>query len=410
LNSWKSDVDILHAAQYDGRYGGFSKGHLHVDRDDRLWLPLTVYFPDAEQRTDAWAPVQKNTVLISEDKGLIWSFTDQPFPGPSHNRVTLSDETIVEVGGSGYLRYPRTEVERLEEDGYHVWDLGPENDYCAIVYGMWQKRSTDGGNTWEKREIHQQLPHFAHFVARGPLRLLDDGSLVYFAYGCTPEERIPVEEDPTAATEGFLHRYGHGRWSAYCVRSDDSGETWQSIRAADGRLSPSVHGFNETFPIIGNDGSMFVVLRTELGSHAYSVSSSDGGRTWTEAVQTPIRAKHPLPTLLRDGAIVCSYQRRFAAPFGVRARFTSDRGETWGEEIVLRDDILLSDGLAESDTVEFSDGTLFTAFQATKPDDQGRQRPFVAGTRWTRDYRGPFVPGFEIPEPGEKFNAEGNDQ
>ncbi len=197
MNAWKNDSDILHAAQYDGRYGGFSKGHLHVDRDDRLWLPLTVYFPNAEQQTDAWAPVQKTIALISEDKGLTWRATDQPCPGPSHNRVTMPDDAIVEVGGSGYLRYPRTEIERLEEDGYHVWDLGPENDYCAIVYGMWQKRSTDGGNTWERREIHRQLPRLAHFVARGPLPPLDDGSLVYLAHCCTPGGRIPLGGDPT---------------------------------------------------------------------------------------------------------------------------------------------------------------------------------------------------------------------
>jgi len=381
-----------------------------VDQDDRLWLPLVVYFPDAEQRTDAWAPVQESIVLLSEDKGLTWEITDRPWPGPSHNRVTMPDGTVVEVGGSGYVRHPRTEVKRLEEEGYHAWDLGPENDYCAIVYDLWRRRSTDGGTTWETREIHQQLPFFAHFVARGPLRLLDDGSLVYLAYGCTPAERIPIGEDRAATVEDRLHRYGHGRWSVYCVRSDDGGDTWQAVRAADGRLSPSGHGFNETFPIITGDGNMFVMLRTELGGDAYSVSSSDGGTTWGEAVRTPIRAKHPLPTLLRDGAIVCSYQRRFAEPFGVRARFTPDLGATWSKEIVLRDDIPISDGLAEPNTVEFGDGSLFTAFQAKKSDDEGRPRSFVGGTHWTSGYRGPFVARLEVPESSQKFNSEGDDE
>ena len=190
------------------------------------------------------------------------------------------------------------------------------------------------------------------------------------------------------------------------MRSENGGQTWQSIRAADGRLSPTVHGFNETFPVIESDGSMFVVLRTGLGMDAYSTSSSDGGRTWTEAGRTPIRAKHPVPTLLRDGAIVCSYQRRFAAPFGVRARFTDDRGATWSEEIVLRDDVPISDGLAEPDTVELSDGTLFTAFKAKKLDDRGSEWPFVAGTHWTRNYLSPAVPELEAPGRSEKLNTE----
>ena len=196
---WKLDVDILRSPQYEN----VSAGLLHIDEQDRIWMTVNISF-DASQTSDAGWFVASSIVLISEDQGLTWQITDQPWPGPSHNRVTMPGGTIIEVGGSGYVRYPRTEVKRLEKEGYHVWDLGgkeaagPGNrgeagsgqNFCAIIYDMWQKRSTDGGKTWEKRDIYKQLPFFAHFVARGPLRLLEDGSLVYFAYGCTPEERI----------------------------------------------------------------------------------------------------------------------------------------------------------------------------------------------------------------------------
>ena len=70
----------------------------------------------------------------------------------------MPDGAIIDVGGSGYLRYPRTGVKRLEQEGYQVWDLGPKDDYCAIIYDLWRKRSTDGGKTWQKREIHKQSP------------------------------------------------------------------------------------------------------------------------------------------------------------------------------------------------------------------------------------------------------------
>ena len=396
---WKIDVDILRSSQYEN----VSVGLPYLDEQDRLWLPVNISF-DASQTTDAGWLVADSVLLVSEDKGLTWEITDRPWPGPSHNRVTMTDGTIVEVSGSGYSRYPRTEVKRLEEEGYHAWDLGPKDDFCAIIYDLWQKRSTDGGKTWEKRDIHTQLPFFAHFVARGPLRLLDDGSLIFLAYGCTPEERLPVKEDHTATVEGRFHSYGHGRWSVYCVRSDDGGETWEAVRAADGGLSPSVHGFNETFPIVNGDGNIFVILRTELGEFAYSVKSSDGGRTWSEPVQTPIRAKHPWPTALADGTMVCTYQRRFAVPYGVRARFASDNGQTWSEEVVLRDDIPLSDGVCTVNTVEFRDGTLFSVFQARKYDDKGRGWPFVGGCRWTKSYRRPYGPKLEVPAAGEKYN------
>ena len=403
--AWKIDYDILHSAKYDGRYSTFSKGHLRVDQDDHLWMPLTILFPGDDNTTDAWSPLSKQVTLLSKDSGRTWKITKRAPSNPIANRITMPDRTLLEVGGSGYFRFPRTKIQQLEQKGYQVWDLGPQEDYCAIIYDLLVKRSADGGSTWQERAIHEQLPFFAYFVGRGPLRRLKDGSLIYFGYGATPAERVPIKEDPTSTTKDRLHRYGHGRWSVYCIRSEDQGETWQAIRAADGRLSPLAHGFSETFPIINSDGQIFVLLRTGLGSHAYSISSADGGRTWTKATQTPIQAKHPLPTLLRDGTIVCSYQRRFAPPFGVRARFTSDYGKTWTEEIVLRDDVPLSDALAEPTTVELADGTLFTAFQGKKLDDQGRPWEFIGGCHWSRNYRRPWSPKLEVPQPTRKFNA-----
>jgi len=396
---WKLDVDILHAANYAGDYATLGKGHVHVDAQDRLWLPVSVLFPDKQSTTDAFHPREKQILLLSRDKGLTWTISEQPSPAAIHNRVTLPDGTLIELGGSGWLRYPRSEIKRLQDTGYYVWDLGEKEDYCAIIYDLWMKRSTDAGRSWEKRPIHKQLPFFAHFVARGPLRRLDNGTLIYLGYGYGKDDR-------KFNADSENNRWESGRSHVYCLRSTDDGKTWKAIRAADGRLSPSAQGFTETFPIIGGQGKLFLMLRTGLGSPAFIVSSSDSGQTWTKAVRTPINAKHPLPTLLDDGTIVCSYQRRTAPPFGVRARFTSDRGKTWSAEIVLRDDVPTSDALSEPDTVEFSDGTLFTAFQGKRFDDQGRQQQFIGGSHWSRDYRRPFSPKLKVPPPRKKFNSK----
>ena len=396
---WKIDVDILHATGYGDRYESYSKGHVHVDQRDRLWLPVSVYFPDDEANTDAYQPLVTRIMLISDDKGLTWKTTDRKSPAPGHNRVTLADGTLVELGSSGWIRYPRTQIKRLQKQGYYVWDLGKNNDYCAIIYDLWQKTSTDSGKTWQKRWIHKQLPFFAHFVARGPLRLLDDGTLIFLGYGYGKQGR-KYNADPKSIM------WENGRSHVYCVRSTDAGKTWKAVRAADGKLSLSEHGFSETFPIIDGDGRIFLMLRTGLGRPAFVVSSADGGQTWLKAKQTPIPAKHPLPLRLRDGTVVCSYQRRTAPPFGVRARFTSDLGKTWSKEIVLRDDVPISNALAEPNTVQFSDGTLFTAFQALKIDDRGRPRPFIGGCRWSPNFRRPYVVKLKIPKRTRKFNSK----
>ena len=222
--SWKLDYDILHSATYQGHYSTFSKGHLKVDQDDQLWMPLTILFPGDENTTDAWSPLARHITLFSKNRGRTWEITSPAKTTPVANRVTMADRTLLEVSSSGYFRFPRTEIRQLEQKGYQVWDLGPQEDYCAIIYDLIARRSTDGGKTWT-------------------------------------------------------------------------------------------------------------------------------------------------------------------------------------EEIVLRDNIPLSDALAEPTTVELADGTLFTAFQGKKLDDQGRPWEFIGGCHWSRDYRRPWSPKLEVPQPTQKFNA-----
>ena len=114
-DGWKVEVDILHGATYEGKYGGFSKGHVHVDRNDRLWLPIQVYFPDEEANTDAYAPRVSSIVMISDDRGRTWSITKQKSPALARNRVKLPGGVIMELGSSGYIRYPRTEIKSLQK-------------------------------------------------------------------------------------------------------------------------------------------------------------------------------------------------------------------------------------------------------------------------------------------------------
>ena len=322
---WKYDVDILRSRQYEA----MAQGQVHCDEDDNLWLHVGISF-DAKTTTDAYIAQETGVLLLSEDRGLTWTMTDRPHPRPpGADRVTLPDGTIVTTTSSGWVRYPRTEIERLRQQRYYVWDLGEELDFCAVHKDMWMSRSRDGG------------------------------------------------------------------------------DTWALITIADGTLSPSPVGFGETYPVVYGDGRVFVMVRTELGHHAYCVSSAAGGSTWTQPRKTPIRGKHPRPTLLRDGTILITYQRRFALPYGVRARFTPDHGETWSEEVIIRDDIPVSDGLHQPNTVEMSDGTLFTTFDAKKYYDDGTELPFVGGSRWTRTYRRPLGPKLAVPEPAEKYSDQG---
>ena len=388
---WKYNVDILRSPQYEA----LGQAHLYCDDGDHLWLPVTISF-DAKTTTDAWIAQRKDVLLLSEDKGLSWRITDRRHPNPPDNRQTLPDGRIVRTETGGWVRYPRTEILRLKKQGYYVWDLGEKQGYCAVIKDMWMHRSRDGGKTWQKTPLHEQLPAFAHFVPMS-LHIFGDGRLLNFAYGYPPELRRA--DSPIG-----------GLSSVYCLRSGDGGETWKLAMIADGKLSPTRRGFNEAYPVVYRDGRALVLLRAGAGAPVFFVSTDDFGETWREPRITPISAKHPRPTLLRDGTILVTYQRRFARPFGVRARFTTDFGKTWSDEIVLHDDISVADGLHQPNTVELSDGTLFTAFDAKKYDDQGRPWPFVGGIRWSRNYRGPHGPKLDVTKPSEKFNSKRPDE
>ena len=389
---WKYDVDILLGCQYTP-----SRNNVYYDEEeDRIWLQVGAVFAaeSAGDHTDAYAARSTHIILVSEDKGLTWEITDREWPAPPPNRATLTDGTILEFGSNGWERHPRSDIERLTQEGYFVWDLGEESVYCAIIYNLWMRRSTDGGKTWEEKPIHKQLPFFAHLVGRFNLTVLADGALVFFAYGYGKEARY--------SGRGGLG----GRSSAYCLRSTDAGDTWNLVMMADGKHSPSDHGFTEIFPVVCGDGRILSMLRTELGQYAYAVRSFDGGKTWSQPEQTPIRAKHPDLRLLKDASFLCTYQRRFQEPLGVRARFTSNMGQTWSEEVIIRDGIPISDGLASPLTLELSDDTFFTLFNAQKYIDDGTKTGFIGGSRWTRDYRRAYGPELPAPPLTPKFNVD----
>ena len=403
---WKYDLELLSSPQYV-----VNNEQLFCDREDRLWARILLNFGE---NTDAYHARSTHIVIVSEDGGVGWRVARVPWPGRRNDRSALPDGMLVETGTHYWQRYPRSDIPRLEKRGYYVWDLGPAANYCATLSDMWVRRSTDDGKSWNAFPVHRQFGFFSRLAVNSPprQRLLQDGTIVTFAHGYQPVDR---------STESDLG----GRNHPFILRSGDAGQNWSMIRMADGAQSPSPRGFNEIYPVVWSDGRIFAMLRTAAGGRSFAVSSPDGGLTWSAPRPTPIYAKHPNPTELADGTLVCSYQRRTAPPFGVRARFTADGGITWSDERILRDDIRIADGLVQPTTVEMSDGTLFTIFTAYRVTDGGSRQSFIGGTRWTRKRqpidglrskrqairrRGSWSPVFPLPPLKPRHNGGQADQ
>lgn len=389
--SWKYEVEIISDGQY--RVSVYqAMDSLVCDDNGRLWLRLGLVFPDEQNSaSDFYWPRVTLRYMVSDDMGLTWRFTDEPRPVPPDTRSTLPDGTIVETGShcwprDRWERYPPSMLPELQRRGYRIIDMSKRGGFYAVIYDMWARRSTDGGQTWKYIPIHEQLPFMATFVEHKYQRLLADGTIVTVALGG------PKADEPR---------------NSYMLRSSDGGLTWDLVTMADGKYAEGVAtGFCEPYPVVYPDGRIMTLLRTRLGHPAYMVRSDDGGKTWTKPAKSPIISKHPTVTPLSDGTIVCTYPRRYGRPFGIRARFTSDMGRTWSDEVVLADNFEISDGLAFPITVELPDGTLYTAMHGKRYLEGEKIQSFVFGARWTRSYRQPAAPKMPVPDRLPKFNAD----
>jgi hypothetical protein len=211
------------------------------------------------------------------------------------------------------------------------------------------------------------------------------------------EEPIPVDCDPLprAGTSdavlelpnGYLIMgiygadYGDNVCRAYSVISSDGGKTWgdPALIAADpeGKIS-----FEEPGLTLTEHGHLVALIRAgEPGTYEYlyQARSKDLGRSWTNLHQTPMWGHPASVLLLEDGRLLASYGYR-REPFGIRACLSEDHGMSWDieNEFVLRDDGATRD-LGYPCTAQLDDGSLFTVYYIHGEDGIRH----IAGTKWS---------------------------
>jgi hypothetical protein len=167
-----------------------------------------------------------------------------------------------------------------------------------------------------------------------------------------------------------------------CVRTEDGGKSWKlvalvgpepdendkAIMPSTVRLSPSV---------------ILTAIRHTTWIELYR--SDDNTATWQFAGKpVPNTGDHngnpPCLVRLRDGRLVITYGFR-SAPYGIRARISSDNAKTWSDEIPLRIDGGTWD-LGYTRTVQRPDGKLLTVYYFNTAKDRER---FIGATIWDPD-------------------------
>jgi sialidase-1 len=312
------------------------------------------------------------------------AFGDGPTPRPEIIMVAKARGKVVRNSEA-------TMVERKDGTLFAVWQefqkgQGDSDFFPGQLVAM---TSRDGGRTWGSyRVLVENEPGDVNVFSPSLLRL-PDGDLLFcfmryhsfararnkyppasaFAWvssdeGKTFRPRATLwKERPVTLCSATLRRLASGRvvlpvnrdlstkgqpdhWEAGAYYSDDEGKSW---RESDNWVDLPRRGAMEPHVEERRDGSVLMVMRTQLG-FLYQSVSKDGGKTWAKATSLGVEAPESCPELIKipstgDLLLIWNasrYDPKWASHFGKRtplsAAVSTDDGKTWGKPRHLETD------------------------------------------------------------------------
>jgi len=184
----------------------------------------------------------------------------------------------------------------------------------------------DRGYTWEGPHLLYD-PLFETIQARPSYMLRPDGILLWFVQGTRWDEFRRGEKEK--APEG----------RPMILASIDGAVNWHFLTyiTPPDTEPPKICPYPALLP----DGRIVVALRNLWPDWRLQWTdiyvSEDGGLTWRFLSRVNQWGAPASLLVLKDKRLLCVYGYRMP-PYGVRARISQDGGETWGREIIIRDD------------------------------------------------------------------------
>ncbi|MEM3647711.1 MAG: sialidase family protein [Thermoproteota archaeon] len=212
----------------------------------------------------------------------------------------------------------------------------------------------DKGYSWEGPHLLFD-PVFETIQARPSYVLRSDGAVLWFVQGTRFDEAASARSSP------------EGR--PMVLASTDGAVTWRflSYITPENSYPPKICPHPAVLP----DGRIIVALRAvwpDWRLHwTETYVSEDGGLTWRFLSRVNDWGAPASLLILKDGRLLCTYGYR-VPPYGVRARISDDCGESWGREIVLRDDGGSPD-LGYPRTVLLPDGKVLAVYYFNRAGD-----------------------------------------
>lgn len=250
----------------------------------------------------------------SLDGGRTWTMFDpQGFLDDDHPQFQGAQKLALDQP----IDFSRTGLAiRIFSDGYH----GNADPAGGFFYSLDRGAKWHGPHAFQGLANHPEMQG-KHISARTDYLVQDKNRCIVFFSAHTPPER--------------LNRIG-------CLQTVDGGRTFEFLSW----VTPPSTDFNavmsQTVPL---GDSEFVLTYRKIDrkrnqpDSIEAFRSPDAGRTWKYLSTVKVMKAHSNPPALvklRDGRLCCAYGDRHAAE--IRARYSDDRGRTWGTEFVIRDD------------------------------------------------------------------------
>lgn len=312
-------------------------------------------------------PFGKTSLMKSTDGGKTWS---EPMPvidtqlDDRDGGLCVFNNKVMVTSFNNSIDFQRTQIPPDTKDKKDLFRLA----YCECVdvaeaeksLGSTYRISEDGGNTFGGMGILPiTSPH-------GPCQL-QDGRLFYVGRAFSSLESNPqiLYHHPNKYKR--MGEYDSLIDGLYYMFSGDEGKTWTPPKElpyldniwADGRFCCEPHAIQL------KNGRILVHIRVEKWGpdgmfSTYQCYSDDNGQTFSKPIRIVEKGAPSHLVQLSDGTVVCTFGYR-SAPFGQRAKYSVDNGESWSEDIILRDDGENWD-LGYPSTVELENGDLFTVY------------------------------------------------
>lgn len=269
-------------------------------------------------------------------------------------------------------------------------------------------RSMDGGETWvheiapipegDPIELEQPAdflhPDFAlRFRSQGFHLSYDRGRTWAGPYALPDFNRSSVQARTNYVVEGphtlratiTVAKDAGGEGVVIHIITEDGGRTWREISQVTPEPGAQGYSIMPTTIRISESEWLSVVRRREIEDDQRffwieSYVSDDDGETWT-LINKPTEENAGNPghlTILRDGRLALVYGHR-VPEYGQRGRLSSDNGQTWSDEFILRDDGIDWD-LGYPVSVQRTDGKIVTVYYHNSAEYP--ERVYLAATIW----------------------------